>query len=985
VANGTWNEYTLSEMPAVQTLQTLGYIYIPGYELDKERESPRDVILEERLHKALKKINPWISDNNIKKAIRQITHIRAASLMEANSKIHELLISYTSLEQDLGKGKKKQTIKYIDFETPENNEFIVTNQFRVWGPKQNITPDIVIFINGLPVAVFECKSPLRTNPQEEGIADLLSYQDNERGAPRLFHTNQVVVATCGEKAHYATIETEARYFSIWKDTWPLTLQELESMVGHPPSLQEILLYGTFTREHLLDIIFNFIVFETEGGKTKKKIARYQQYRAVNKALERINTALPEKRGGIVWHTQGSGKSLSMLWLAVKLKRMKELENPSIVVVTDRIDLDTQITKTFHRCKFPNPVSAKGVIDLREKLQGGPGRTIMTTMQKFLTTRDEKKGDFPELSDSSNIFVLVDEAHRTHYMDLATNMRTALPNACYIGFTGTPIDRKDKSTPRVFGSYIDTYDIQQSVIDGATVPIYYEGRLPNVWVEGRTLDTIFDRVFQNYLPKEREKIKRKYATQEEVAKAHQRIEQICLDIINHFETYVKPDGFKAQIVTLDRRTAIRYKEILDSLNGPECEVVISTHSAEKGIYQKFQRTKTEEDAIIEQFKKPMDEDKLSILIVCEKLLTGFDAPVEQVMYLDSPIREHNLLQAIARVNRRYKNKAHGLIVDYYGVSEFLKEALAIFNAEDVKDALIPLQSELSRLQTRHRAALRFFDGVDRNDDEALIAALRDEKVRSDFDVAFRRFAESMNILMPDPVVNPYRDDLQFLGYIRSRARTRYREEQLNLAGIGEKVRALIDEYVRAQGVDLLAEPVKITAETFIEHVESLKTDEAKASEMEHALRNEINVKLPQDPVFYTSLGKRLEEIIEAWKEERISTIQLVLELEELVKEVRSIGETASTIGLTETEFAFHGILKDELEPYEIDQDTIKKLSVGSVEKVEALIVIDWTTKDDVQRIMRRDIKRLLREEKVPEDRIEPITLRLLDLARVRLKR
>ncbi|MBU7009116.1 MAG: type I restriction endonuclease subunit R, partial [Theionarchaea archaeon] len=475
------------------------------------------------------------------------------------------------------------------------------------------------------------------------------------------------------------------------------------------------------------------------------------------------------------------------------------------------------------------------------------------------------------------------------------------------------------------------------------------------------------VFQDYSSEERERIKKRYATKYEVAKARQRIEQICLDIIDHYETYVKPDGLKAQIVIFDRRTAARYKEILDQLDGPECEAVISTSSADKGIYQKLRRTKGEEDAIIKRFKKPMEEDSLSILIVCEKLLTGFDAPIEQVMYLDSPLKDHSLLQAIARVNRPYKHKTHGLIVDYYGISEFLKEALAIFNTEDVEDALTPLKSELPRLQTRHRAVLRFFDGVDLSHHEACIAVLKDEKVRSEFDVAFRRFAESMNMLMPDPVVNPYREDLKVLGDIRNRARVRYRDEQLNLVGCGEKVRALIDEHVRASGVDLLTEPVSITAEIFDEHVESLKTDEAKASEMEHALRQEINVKLPENHVFYTLLSERLEKIIEAWKEERIETSQLVLELEKLVKDVRRIEKTASQLGLTETEFAFHGILKDELEPYEVEEDTIKRLSVESVEAVEKLAVIDWTTKDDVQPMMRRDIKKLLRKEKCPEDR------------------
>ncbi len=981
-----WNELNLSENPAIELFKKLGYEYAPPEALDAERAGLKDVVLAGRLCRAIKKLNPWISDDNVKKVARKFTHVTASGPVEANEKVHTALVRYVSIEQDRGSGKKSQTVRVIDFDRPERNEFLVTSQFKVAGPKENIKPDLAVFVNGLPLGVIECKSPTITDPVVKGVRQLIRYQDARIGAPQLFECNQVLATLCGQAAKYCSVGGEHRHFLEWRDPFPKKMDEVRALVGRKPNPQDILLAGMFAKEHFLDLVQNFIVFEAEHGRLIKKLARYQQFRAVNKEMTQLVAEEFGGKGGVVWHTQGSGKSLTMLWMAVKLRRIKKFENPVIVIVTDRIDLNDQILRTFGRCGFPNPVEAKGVEDLRTKLRSGPGLTVMTTIQKFETVEREKEGSYPVLSEDRNIFVLVDEAHRTQYKNLATNMRTGLPNACFIGFTGTPIDKRDRSTQKTFGPYIDTYTIEQSVEDEATVPIFYEGRLPKVHVAGANLDEIFDRMFSDYSEKTREEIKKRYANEQAIAGARERVEQVCLDIIRHFEVHVRPNGFKAQIVTVDRRTAVLFKETLDKLHGPESAVIISKSADDDEVLRKYHTNKDQQRKLRERFLKPMDKDALSILIVCDMLLTGFDAPIEQVMYLDSPLREHNLLQAIARVNRPYEGKSYGLIVDYYGVSDFLKEALAVFRDADIKGALTSLKEELPRLQTRHRAAMRFFEGVRREDMEACIHVLEKEDVRVQFDVAFKRFADSMDRVMPDPAANPYREDLKLLGAVRNAARTRFRDEQFDLAGCSEKVRKLVEEHIRATGVDPLIKPVSILSKDFQKQVDELKSDEARASEMEHAIRHEISIRFEENPEFYTSLRARLEEIIREKEQERLSMARVVEELGDIVRKVKDEKGAARDAGFEDkTEYAVYGILKAEVGDGVLEEEIYKATAKQCILEIKEEAVIDWPGKDDVQRVMRQRVKRALRSRKVPADKIEAVTYRIMDLARVRLRK
>lgn len=537
----TWNEANLSEHPAVRQLVGLGYTFVAAEALEAERESLKEVVLTKRLAKAVKKLNPWLSDDNVHKAVRAITGVQATSLIEASQEVYTTLTLGKSFEQDRGEGKKSYDVRYLDFENPSNNELLVTRQYKVKGAKKHIIPDVVLFVNGIPLAIIECKSPtLGEGWKAEAIDQFSRYQEledryRELGAPRLFETMQVLVATCGHAASYGTVTTPHRFYAEWKQPYPKTVAELETELGRKPLPQDVLFDGMLRPEALLDLVRNFVVFERDAdtGRTIRKLCRYQQFAAVNKAVLRARRAKkPTERGGVVWHTQGSGKSLTMLWLALKLRRDPHHDNPTIVIVTDRVDLDEQITKTFIACGVPNPERAGSVRELRELLSGSTGKTILTTVQKFQElygSGDPKKRaareEHPVLSTASNIFALVDEAHRSQYGGLAANLRQALPNACLLGFTGTPIDKDDRSTLQTFGSYIDTYTIEQAVADGATVPIFYEGRLPELRIIGNTLDAVFDRVFADRSDEEREAIKKKYATEASIAGAPKRVEAI----------------------------------------------------------------------------------------------------------------------------------------------------------------------------------------------------------------------------------------------------------------------------------------------------------------------------------------------------------------------------------------------------------------------------------------------------------------------------
>lgn len=993
------DEYLKVEEPALEQLKAMGYLYLHGEALtpapadarqgslipSEERSSLRDVVLVPRLEKALKRINPWINEQNLRKVAHDLLFPRAASQIEANELIHEMLVNYVSVEQDLGKGKKGQTVKVVDFDHPERNEFLAVNQFRVQGPQQNIVPDIVIFVNGLPLAVIECKAPYITNPMEAGINQLLRYanlrqSEEQEGAERLFNYNQIMVATHGDMATMGTISSGYQNYMEWKDPHPAKLDELPA--GRRS--QEILLAGMFRKDNLLDIVRNFVVFEPVNGRVVKKMARYQQYRAVHQALKRLKTGTTRKeRGGVIWHTQGSGKSLTMVFMAVKMRRDPELRDYKLVFVTDRTQLDRQLTGTFERCQGETVKHARNVQHFKELLKKDGSDLVTGMLQKF---QEKDFEDMQELNPSPKIVVLVDEAHRGLYSTLGTNINIALPNAPKIAFTGTPLI-KSRKTVNEFGSYIDTYTIDQSVADGATLQIIYEGRESNTKVTGESLDKLFEIYFGDKSDEERAAIKDRYAREQAVLEAPKRIEMICGDILDHYRKHIQPNGFKAQIVTSSREAAVRYKQALDKLNAPESAVIISgDHNDPPHIRRHTDRAKQRE--YIRRFKAPMKEDGLSFLIVKDMLLTGFDASVEQVMYLDRRLMDHGLLQAIARVNRTASGKTRGYIVDYYGLADYLKEALAVFGSDDVKGALIPLKEELPKLERRHAAAMKHFEGLDIDDTEECIAVLKDEEIRNQFEIDLRKFLKSMDIIMPRAEAGPYIGDMKRLGEISRAARNRYRTEMYSVADSGAKVRDLIDQHIYSTGVDPKIEPVALLSDKFEEHLDSLKSEKAKASEIEHAIKHHITVNIDKDPEHYRKLSERLEEILRA-NEERWE--QLTAELANFREQIKTARQDqAEEIGLSKDEYAYYGVLESEMKAagnYVAPGPQMRKSMIELSKRIydllrESTYIVDFFDKENEKKRVRREIKRAIMDSGLDLKRktLNKVRDRFMELAR-----
>jgi type I restriction enzyme, R subunit len=702
------------------------------------------------LEQAIQRINPWISEDNLRKVVREVTLIQTSTLMESNKWFWERLTQYFSVDQDLGSGRRGQTLKLIDFDNLENNEFLCVDQFKIQGPSQNIIPDILLFVNGLPLGVIECKAPFVTDPMAEGINQLRRYANlrnpsDTEGCEKLFHYNQVMVSTYRDGARVGTISSPVEYYLEWKDPYPTDAKEL----GSPANAQQLLIQGLLNPATFLDIIQNFTLYETESGRTIKKIARYQQFRAVQKTIERLRAPGDRKsKGGVIWHTQGSGKSLTMVFLTQKIRRDPLLRDYKLVFLTDRTQLDGQLTATFRNAQGESVLNASSVSHLKELLARDASDLVTATIQKL------QEGDFGYscLNDSDRIIVLADEAHRTQYGTLGAAINTALPNAPKIAFTGTPLITSEKTTQE-FGGYIDTYTIEQAVADGATCQILYEGREATTKVTGDSLDALFDRYFQDKTPEEKTAIKKKYGTEKAVLEAPQRVEWIGLDLVQHYRTTILPNGFKGILVTGSREVAVLYKQKLDAVPGaPESAVVISGDHNDPPHLAKWTNPADHKKAI-ENFKKPIHEHPLSLLIVKDMLLTGFDAPICQVMYLDRKLTDHTLLQAIARVNRTKANKFSGYIVDYFGLTDYLADALKVFSSTDVEGALKNLKDEIPKLQAAHTKVKQHLKGLDLQDIDSCIEAMEDELKRQQFEADFRTFSKQVEIVLPDPAATP----------------------------------------------------------------------------------------------------------------------------------------------------------------------------------------------------------------------------------------
>jgi len=1029
---------SIVEQAALEWLRALGWAVVNGARIAPgepraERDDFGQAVLAGRLRPALERLNPDLPAEALDDAFRKLTRPAGTDLITRNRATHRLLVDGLTVEyRDASGHIRGAQARAIDFDNPHANDWLAVNQFSIVENKHARRFDVVLFVNGLPLAVQELK-----NAADGHATVWTAFQQIETykaEVPSLFAHNAVIAISDGTQARVGTVTAGREWFKPWRTIGGQTLADGLAEL-------QVVIEGLFDHRRFLDLVRDFIVFEDDGARVVKKMAGYHQFHAVRAAVEETLRAsrqcMGEEEGryeagrkpggdpgdrriGVVWHTQGSGKSLTMLFLATKLRRSPTLQNPMIVVVTDRTQLDDQITRTFRQASLLEPERATNTRDLRALLSTNNGRTVMTTIQKFEEALNTPAVQREHLNDADNIIVMVDEAHRTQYGRLAAKMRAALPNATFVGFTGTPIDQGFKRTTMgTFGALIDSYTIPQSVEDGATVPIYYEARLPELHVEGpETVDRLFDALFHDEPEETRAEIRRRYANKETIAEAAKRIEAIALDIAEHFRKKVQPNGFKAQVVAPSRIAAARYAEHLSAFGLNAYPIITTTHN--DGPEFKWAR-ELPESQIVEDFKEPEGEPQ--ILVVVDKLITGFDAPVEQVLYLDRSIREHTLLQAIARVNRRFSRtkdgvateKTYGLVVDYHGVSRELESALAIFDRGDVEQALTELPEDPGPvIQAAADGAEAHFRGLNLDDAWACVHrfdpdASTEGDYKADqyerFDQDYRDFSTLMDRFLPEPAALAYLDRLRRLTVIRSYARALFLRERADIdwTAVGAKVKQLLDSRIDATVRELMA-PVSVLDQDFEQKIARLPHDEARASVMEHAIRAQIKERVGENPVFYERLSEALERIIRELRARLIDAAEGCRRMAALRAQIDREEAIATEQGLTQVAFAVYELLergpatgdgdvsgsqrvfREEPAIYRTTFDERLKDVARDVDAVlqKHRAIVDWQENLDVQREMRRDIKRILRDTgRYAESELDDIVRQVVEVARRRL--
>ncbi|MGB3120100.1 MAG: HsdR family type I site-specific deoxyribonuclease [Verrucomicrobiales bacterium] len=978
------SEYLHVEKPFLDQLSALGWKIvdqgcgmIPWVPSASLRENFREWLLPQVFRDAVRAINPWLTDRQLEDLRSQILRQPNRTLLESNEEIQKLIFK-AQVDVNEETGEADPVVKLIDFEHPEKNTFHAINQFRIDTPgcvKNFIIPDIVLFVNGIPLVVVEAKigDANTANPMHAAFEQLLRYRNGREetvsaglreGESRLFHTNLLMITTCGEKVAYGSITSGYEHFHPWKDIWPEKFANYTAPLGVERE-QERLIQGMLPPETLLDIFRSCSVFmDTDDGKRVKVVCRYQQYRAAKKMLARLRSGKnADERSGVVWHTQGSGKSLTMVFVARMIRVSPDLSDYKIVMVNDRVDLEEQLTATAKL------IGGKiNVIESSDALRGQLGTDAsdlnMVMVHKFMEREQELPAvvqealgtyakppsgkSFGVVNRSERILLMIDEAHRTQGSDLGDNVFEAFPNATRIAFTGTPLITEkhgNKRTVKRFGEYIDTYKLMDAVHDGATLQILYEGRTAETALKDKHgFDTKFEDLFRQRSIAEIEAIKKKYGAHGDLLEAEKRIGAIARDLVNHYVNNILPDGFKAQVVCHSKIAAIRYQksirealterveterlkvkpddDLIRRLEFLNVAVVVSSDATNELAVITEARKESKRWNAVENFCKPFDfEDRdkeltgIAFLVVCDMLLTGFDAPIEQVMYIDKRLKEHNLLQAISRVNRVSKGKVRGFIVDYIGLANHLTEALSIYTGQDAEDLLKGLKNvnnELPVLEERFRRLVQHFTACAVKDIEPFVrekiqspenevkvihkavAAMKDIKRRADFEVYLKKFLQSLNLILPHPSGHSYRGPARRFGYLMRMIKERYKDESLDIADAGAKVRALINEHLIDLGINPKIPLVELLSPEFMAqvHRHAGGNAEAKASEMEHAIRKHCTVHFDEDPAFYRNLSEKLEKLIEEHKNQ---WELLAKEMEPLVQEAMA-GRTAEASGL-----------------------------------------------------------------------------------------
>jgi type I restriction enzyme R subunit len=938
------------EKPLLDQLQDLGWEVLDldnkQQPADSFRASFTEVAMLPVLREQLTRVNDWMEPDQVEEVAKQLTaNFPGNSLIENNRHLLELLLENTSVSENRKTGEKSPTVRFVDYEKDPlgNNRFIAVCQFkvRILGTEHHIIPDIVLFVNGLPLVVIECKSPKVKEPMAEAIDQMMRYSEQRgakgEGSAPLFYFNQFIVATCRQQAKFGTITTHnEKHFYRWADPFPRSVDELDHGAGTAND-QQRLIAGMCDPNNLLEIVRNFTLFSTnDKGETIKVVGRYQQFRAVRLAVQRLlQGKTPRERSGIIWHTQGSGKSLTMMFMVRAMYRHSSLQQWKVVFVTDRTQLEQQLAQTSQNIGFTVKV-ADSIRTLKELLRSDSSDLVMAMIHKFREA--DMSETFPELNNSPHILVMTDEAHRSQYAMLGANLDKAIPNAARIGYTGTPIDK----TERVFGDYIDKYTMRQAIEDGVTLEIVYEGRTHNAEVtDQQGMDTAFADVFSEYKLDERLEILG-YGSREAYLEAESTIQAKARDMIQHYLTHVLPNGFKAQVVATSREAAVRYRSYLclaladeivkleqanplgldlDLLRHLESDVIISAGHNDLPHLKQY-GVKSQHETSIKRFKMRFgSEDEgldgnLGIVIVNNMLLTGFDAPVEQVMYLDKVVVAHNLLQAIARVNRvGDANKDKGFVVDYVGIGHHLKKAIDSYDEreqKEVEDALSFPEDELRELEANHRAILELLEKhglTDLTDHDAFFDLFYDEDLRFEFMSLFKQFTRSLNLVFPARQALDFMGDYNALTEINVLAGKHFRDERLSMKGVPPKLRALTDKFLESKGIDVKIKPISILDEDFESQVGKRKRSKTKAAEIEHAIRHHLDVELDDDPELQASFAEALSKIFENFRD---NWQKIYEELEKLRERIRTASQEP-TYGLhRKKQMPFFRMFRREME-------------------------------------------------------------------------
>jgi len=1073
------SEYTEVEQPFLQQLAALGWDVIDqGQEIPSspgksQRQNFRQWLLPAVFAKSVAALNTtaegqmWLTDKQLQDLQDQILRQPNRTLLEANEAIQKLLFK-AQVDVNEATGEQDPVVKLIDFVNPANNHFLAINQFRIDTPgcvKQFIIPDIVLFVNGIPLIVVECKKGGSTcaNPMPEAFEQLRRYMDARKdtqqqglkeGEARLFHTSMMVIRSCGLAADYGTITSGLEHFFPWKTQWPNDDASAEGM-----NQQQRLVSGMLNKTNLLNMLRTSTVFmDTDGGPRIKVVCRYQQFRAANKIIERLRHGQTvSDKSGVVWHTQGSGKSLTMVFVARMLRVSKDLNDYKVLLINDRVDLEDQLaaTATLIGGRVNVIESHKA---LREDLATDSSDLNMVMVHKF-QLRDKSlplkvaealgtyqaiptSNTFGVVNNSSRIVLMIDEAHRTQGSDLGDNIFEAFPNAARIAFTGTPLITErhgEKKTIKRFGDYIDTYRLMDAVEDGTTLQILYEGRTADSALNDKYgFETEFENLFKDRSDEELLAIKKKYGATGDILEAEARIKAIAKDMVDHYLQHIFPNGFKAQVVCHSKLAAVRYQaaitdefarrvkalkaepvpnsELIKKVAFLKAVVVVSGDGTNEAAYITEARKQAKAWNAVDNFCRAFDmkdPDKpytgIAFLVVCDMLLTGFDAPIEQVMYIDKKIREHALLQAIARTNRVKKGKKRGYVVDYIGLTENLTDALTLYAAADEQQELAQglksIASEMPVLEERYQRLQQLFTDNKVAQVEAFVQGklpsveadaavvheavklLKDERIRADFDVYLKKFLMSMDIILPHQAAYPYRVPARRFGYILRVAKERYKDTSLSFGDAGEKIKNLINEHLISLGINPKVAPVELLADDFIENLNKHAAGnvEAKASEMEHAIRKHCTVHNDEDPAFYKSLSEKVENLIDQHQDD---WEKLAEELEKLRTEAIQ-GRKAGEGGMSKEATTFYEHIANEaFEGGDVPSAAKPKMKVLMAAIVDTLQdsigSIDFWNNADKQKKTRSEIKTELTLTEIPELRTkrERIAIEIMKLAKNR---